>query len=115
MWNWPYHPKFVTRALSYMVRSMVNIICSFWLGGSTEVSSIQWEMRAPPLCYRSCVSGGEWLVVAARALHHMTPIGPVAPKKHRCLGLLVVGLRAALCEPSSLGDYTHRRKRVCMA
>ena len=42
-------------ALSYMVLSMVNIICSFWLGGSTEVSSIQWEMRAPPLCYRSCV------------------------------------------------------------
>ena len=46
------------RALSYMVRSMVSIICSFWLGGSNEVSSTQWGMHAPPLYYRSCVSDG---------------------------------------------------------
>ena len=50
----------------------------FLAGGSTEVSSIQWE-----ICYRSCVSGGEWLVVAARAPHHKTHIGPVAPKKRK--------------------------------
>ena len=87
---------------------MVNIICSFWLGGSNEVSSIQWEMRVSLLCYRSCVSGGVWLFVVARAPHHMTRIGPVVPKKHRCLGLLVVGLGVVLYELNFLVDYTGR-------
>ena len=103
------------RTLSYMVRSMVSIICSFWLGGSNEVSSIQWGMRAPPLYYRSCVSDGVWLFVAARAPHHMTRIGPAVPKKRRCLGLLVVGLGIVICELNFLVDYTHHQKRVCMA
>ena len=62
------------------------------------MSSIQWGMRAPPLYYRSCVSGGVWLFVAVCAPHHMTRTGPVVPKKHRCLGLLVVGLGVVICE-----------------
>ena len=104
------------RALSYMVQSMVNIVYSFWLGGSNEVSSIQWGMRAPPLYYRSCVSDGAWLFVAARALHHMIrTIGPVVPKKRRCLGPLVVGLGVVLCAPNFLVGYTRHQKRVYMA
>ena len=62
-------------------------------------------MRAPPLYYRSCVSDGVWLFVAARAPHRMTRIRPVVPKKRRCLGLLVVGLGAVLCELNFLVDY----------
>ena len=81
--------------------SMVNIVYSFWLGDSNEVSSIQWGMRAPPLYYRSCVSDGAWLFVAARAPHHMIRIGLVVPKKRKYLDLLVVGLGAALCGPKT--------------
>ena len=91
------------RALSYMVQSMVSIVCSFWLGDSNEVSSTQWGMRAPPLYYRSCISDGAWLFVAARAPHHKIRIGPVVPKKRKCLGLLVVGLGAVLCGPKFPG------------
>ena len=94
---------------------MVSIICSFWLGGSNEVSSIQWGMRAPPLYYRSCASDGEWLFAAARAPHHMIRTGPVVPKKRRCLGLLVVDLGVAHCELYFRGDCTHPQKRACMA
>ena len=45
------------------------------------MSSIQWERRAPLLCCHSCASDGELLVVAARALHRMIHIGPVALMK----------------------------------
>ena len=103
------------RVLSYMVQSMVNIICSFWLGGSNEVSSIQWGMRTPPPYYRSCVSDGVWLFVAVRVPHHMTRIGPVVPKKRRCLGPLVVDLGVVLCVLNFLVGYTNHQKRVYMA
>ena len=110
--NYPFHG---CAHYLMMVLSMVSIICSFWLGGSNEVSSIQWGMRAPPLYYRSCASDGVWLFAAVRAPHHMTRTGPVVPKKRRCLGLLVVGLGVALCELNFQGDCTHLQKRVCMA
>ena len=94
---------------------MVNIVCSFWLGGSNEVSSIQWGMRAPPLYYRSCVSDGVWLFVAVRAPHHMICIGPVVPKKRRYLGPLVVGLGVVLCALIFLVGYTRPQKRLYKA
>ena len=94
------------RALSYTVLSMVNITCSFWLGGNIGVSNIQWGMRAPLPCCHSFVSACELLVVVARAPHHKIHIRPVAPMKRMCLGRLVVGLRAAPCEPNFHGDYT---------
>ena len=53
----------------------------FLAGGSNEVSSNQWGMRAPPLYYRSCASDGVWQFAAARAPHHMIRTGPVVPKK----------------------------------
>ena len=71
-------------------------------------------MRAPPLYYRSCASDGVWLFVAVRAPHHMTRIGPVVPKKRRCLGLLVVGLGVVLCELNFLGDYTHPKQKTSL-
>ena len=72
-------------------------------------------MRAPPLYYRSCVSDGAWLFVAARAPHHMIRIGPVVPKKRRCLGPLVVGLGVVIGAPNFLVGYTSDQKRVYMA
>ena len=93
---------------------MVNIVYSFWLVDSNEVSSIQWGMRVPPLCYRSCVSDGAWLFVAARAPHHMIRIGLVVPKKCKCLGPLVVGLGVVICAPGFLVGCTCHQKRVYM-
>ena len=93
------------RALSYTVLSMVNITCFFLLGGNIGVSNIQWGMRVPLPCCHSFVSACELLVVVVRAPHHKIHIMPVAPMKRMCLGRLVVGLRAAPCEPNFQGDY----------
>ena len=93
---------------------MVNIVYSFLLVDSNEVSSIQLGISAQPLCYRSCVSDGAWPFVVARAPNHMIHVGLTVPKKRKYPGPQVVGLGVVLCALSSLVGCSLHQKRVYM-